>query len=213
MRIETEPSDKTSLGVNLSYGIGQIAGQIFRDIPSLLLLFFMTNVLGIPAAIAGTAIFAPKLLVGSIGDIVVGVYLDKWRERLPLHWWLLLGAIFAPIAMFLLFNVPDIGGTGRTVYIVAMVSLYMLVFASFSVPYLAIATAISNSSHQRTLLMAWRLVFTAIGVLIAGGLAPAFIASAGGGELAYSQMSMILGGLCFLTLIGAERLHQYKIEA
>ena len=184
-----------------SYGIGQIAGQVFRDVPSLLLLFFMTNILGISAAIAGTAIFVPKLLVGALSDLVVGAYVDKWRKQVALHWWLLFGAIFAPIAMFLLFNVPDIGDTGKLIYITSIVSIYMLVFASFSVPYLAIATAISNSSHQRTLLMAWRLVFTAIGVLIAGGAAPAFIASAGGGEQAYSQMSIILGVLCFITLL------------
>jgi len=44
------------IGTQVSYGTGQIADQIFRDIPSLLLLFFMTNVLGISPAIAGTAI-------------------------------------------------------------------------------------------------------------------------------------------------------------
>ena len=196
-----EPANTQPLGVQVSYGIGQIAGQVFRDVPSLLLLFFMTNILGISPAIAGTAIFVPKLLVGAISDVVVGAFVDKWRERVPLHWWLLFGAIFAPIAIYLLFNVPDFGSSAKLIYVISIVSVYMLVFASFSVPYLAIATAISDTSHQRTLLMAWRLVFTAIGVLIAGGAAPAFIAAAGGGEAAYSQMSIILGGLCFVTLL------------
>ena len=35
------------LGGQVGYGFGQIAGQVFRDVPSLLLLFFMTTVLGI----------------------------------------------------------------------------------------------------------------------------------------------------------------------
>lgn len=196
-----ELKNKQTLGVQMSYGVGQIAGQLFRDVPSILLLFFMTNILGISAAVAGTSIFVPKLLVGALSDITVGAYIDKWRKRIPLHWWLLFGAIFAPIAMFLLFNVPDIGETGKLVYIIAIVSFYMMVFASFSVPYLAIATAISETAHQRTLLMAWRLVFTALGVLIAAGAAPAFVDAAGGGESAYSQMSLILGGLCFITLM------------
>lgn len=194
---------KVKIGTQVSYGTGQIAGQIFRDIPSLLLLFFMTNVLGISPAVAGTAIFAPKLLAGAISDLAVGVFIDRMRQRVPLYWWLLFGAITAPIAMILLFNVPAMESSQQVWYIVAVVTLYMFVFASFSVPYLAIASALSNNSHQRTLLMAWRLVFTALGILVAGGLAPAFVAQLGGEASSYSAMSIFLAGLCFLSLMVA----------
>lgn len=199
--IDQGGAENLPIGTQMSYGVGQIAGQIFRDIPSLLLLFFMTNILGISPAIAGTAIFAPKLLVGVLSDVVVGIYIDKWRERVPLYRWLLFGAIAAPLAMILLFHVPEAVASWQLVYIVVVISLYMLVFASFSVPYLAIAAAIANGSHQRTLLMAWRLVFTAIGVLIAGGLAPAFVDATGGDAGAYSLMSIVLGGLCAVSLL------------
>ncbi len=192
---------KVKVGTQVSYGTGQIAGQIFRDIPSLLLLFFMTNVLGISPAIAGTAIFAPKLLAGAISDLTVGIFIDRMRQKIPLYWWLLFGAVTAPIAMILLFNVPAMEPSQQVWYIVAVVTLYMFVFASFSVPYLAIASALSSNSHQRTLLMAWRLVFTALGILVAGGLAPAFVAQLGGGASAYSTMSIFLAGLCFVSLI------------
>ena len=189
------------IGTQVAYGTGQIAGQTFRDIPSLLLLFFMTNVLGISPAIAGTAIFAPKFLAGAISDIAVDVYLDRWRQKIPLYWWLLFGAITTPIAMILLFNVPALQGSLQVGYIVAIVTLYMFVFASFSVPYLAIASALSSNPLQRTVLMAWRLVFTAIGILIAGGLAPAFVAQLGGGERAYSLMALLLAAFCFVSLM------------
>lgn len=193
--------DKVRIGTQVSYGSGQIAGQIFRDIPSLLLLFFMTNVLGISPAVAGTAIFAPKLFAGAISDLTVGVIIDRMRERIPLYWWLLFGAITAPIAMILLFNVPSMEMSHQVWYIVAIVTLYMFIFASFSVPYLAIAAALSNNSHQRTVLMAWRLVFTALGILVAGGVAPAFVAQMGGKAPAYSAMSLLLAALCFISLI------------
>eukprot|EP00903_Cladosiphon_okamuranus_P002648 g2646.t1 len=88
----------------------------------------------------------------------------------------------------------------QVAYIIAVLSLYMLVFASFSVPYLAIAAVLSDNAHQRTILMAWRLVFTAVGILIAGGLAPAFIDQNGGGAEAYSLMAVLLGVLCFISL-------------
>lgn len=197
-----EPSrGNITITTQMSYGAGQIAGQILRDIPSLLLLFFMTNVLGISAAIAGTAIFLPKLIVGAFGDVLVGIIADRFKQRISLYMWLLFGALAAPISLLLLFNVPSFGADLQVAYIVVVLSLYMLVFASFSVPYLAIAAVLSHDEHQRTVLMAWRLVFTAIGILIAGGLAPVFIAQNGGGAEAYASMAVLLGVLCFVSLI------------
>lgn len=38
-----------------------VASQLFRDAPSLLLLFYPTNVMGIAPAIAGMAIFVPEV--------------------------------------------------------------------------------------------------------------------------------------------------------
>ncbi len=199
------PRGKITIATQMSYGAGQIAGQILRDIPSLLLLFFMTNVLGISAAIAGTAIFLPKLIVGAFGDVFVGIIADRFKQRISLYMWLLFGAITAPISLLLLFNVPSLAMDLQVAYIVVVLSLYMLVFASFSVPYLAIAAVLSHDEHQRTVLMAWRLVFTAIGILIAGGLAPVFIAQNGGGAVAYSLMAVLLGVLCFISLMIAFR--------
>lgn len=190
-----------SLFTQVTYGNGQIAGQVMRDVPSLLLLFFMTNTLGIPAAVAGTAIFVPKLLVAASSDILVGVMADRFKAKLPFYWWLLFGAILAPIAMLLLFNVPDASQGFQVGYIAIVLSLYMAVFASFSVPYLAIAAALSNDPHQRTVLMAWRLVFTAIGILVAGGLAPSLIDQWGGDKRAYSLLSGLLAAICCISLI------------
>lgn len=201
--LRAEPAARLSLGAQISYGVGQIAGQVYRDVPSLLLLFFMTNALGVPPALAGAAIFVPKLVWGIVCDLGVGVLSDRLKGRMARRWWLLIGAVGAPLAMILLFHVPQADVTGKALYVAGAFSLYMLVFASFSVPYLAIAGELSSDPHQRTVLMAWRLVFTAVGVLIAGSLAPIFIQSQGGGQPAYERMSEILAVICPLSLIVA----------
>ncbi len=184
----------------VGYGSGQIAGQVFRDLPSLLLLFFMTSVLGIPPGIAGVAIFVPKLVCGVVGDMLVGVLSDRWRARIPRRWWLLAGAAGAPLAMLLLFHVPELSMTGQVAWIVTAFTLYMLVFAVFSVPYLAIAGEMTGDPQQRTVLMAWRLVFSAIGILTAGALAPAIIDARGGGQAAYESMALMLAVICPVAL-------------
>lgn len=188
-------------GRQIGYGFGQIAGQVFRDVPSLLLLFFMTTVLGIAPAVAGAAIFLPKLMWGVGCDMAVGVLSDRWQHKVARRWWLLAGAIGAPLAMVALFHVPDASTTIRVTYIGLVFSLYMAVFSSFSVPYLAIAGQLTVDPRQRTVLMAWRLVFTAIGVLIAGALAPAIIQRSGGGQAGYETMALVLATICPVALL------------
>lgn len=194
---------KLGLGAQLGYGVGQIAGQVFRDVPSLLLLFFMTTVLGIAPAIAGTAIFVPKLIWGVGSDMLVGVLSDRWQRRIQRRYWLLAGAVGAPAAMLLLFHVPAGSTTLRVAYVAGVFSVYMMVFACFSVPYLAIAGELTSSPRQRNTIMAWRLVFTAVGVLVSGAVAPAIIQGGGGGQPAYETMSLVLAIACPIALLAA----------
>ena len=189
------------LGKQLGYGVGQIAGQVFRDLPSLLLLFFMTTVLGIAPAVAGTAIFVPKLIFGVGCDMAAGVLSDRWQHRFPRRRWLLVGAAGAPVAMLLLFHVPEGSTLLRVGYVAAMFSLYMAVFASFSVPYLAMSGDLASTPQQRSVLMAWRLVFTSVGVLLASAVAPAIVQSGGGGQAAYETMAVYLAVLCPIVLL------------
>ncbi len=201
--VAASPGRRIDLLSQVGYGSGQIAGQVFRDLPSLLLLFFMTSVLGIPPGIAGAAIFIPKLVCGVVGDMLVGVLSDRWRTRIPRRWWLLAGAAGAPLAMLLLFHVPALPMAGQVGWIIVAFTLYMLVFAVFSVPYLAIAGEMTGDPQQRTVLMAWRLVFSALGILTAGALAPAIIDARGGGQAAYESMALVLAVICPVALIVA----------
>ena len=158
------------LGGQVGYGVGQLAGQIFRDVPSLLLLFFMTTVLGIAPVVAGAAVFVPKLIWGVGSDMAVGVLSDRWQRRIARRWWLLIGATGAPLAMIALFHVPQASTAIRLAYVAGVFSLYMMVFATFSVPYLAIAGELTRTAAQRNVLMAWlarlpRRSFSAMGAV------------------------------------------------
>ena len=195
------PTPALSLPVQIAYGAGQVAGQVFRDVPSLLLLFFMTSVLGVGPALAGSAIFLPKLIGGVVFDVSVGVASDRLQARFARRHWLAVGALAAPVAMIALFHVPGGSETAIASYVAVVFALYMAAFASFSVPYLAVAGDLLLSPQQRTVLMAWRLAFTAIGVLVAGAIAPAYAAASGGGRQGYAAMALMLAGLCTVSLV------------
>ena len=197
----TNSTQGPGLPAQMAYGLGQIAGQVFRDVPSLLLLFFMTSVLGVSPALAGTAIFVPKLIGGIVFDVSAGLLSDRLQARFARRHWLLIGALAAPAAMIALFHVPPGSEGAMAAYVATAFALYMAVFACLSVPYLAIAGDLQLNPHQRTVLMAWRLAFTAIGVLLAGAVAPAYAAAAGGGQPGYEAMAKMLAALCAVSLL------------
>jgi GPH family glycoside/pentoside/hexuronide:cation symporter len=138
-----------SLAVKIGFGSGQLAGQIFRDTPSLLLLFYLTTVVRIEPALAGAAIFFPKVFWGVTSDLTVGLTSDRLNARFPRRNWLLVGAVLAPGAMVLLFHVPDTALATRLAYVVVAFAFYMIAFSTFSVPYLAQFSEITSDPEQR----------------------------------------------------------------
>lgn len=190
---EPLPHKKLPTSLYLGYGVGMVGGQIFRDAPALLLLFFMTNTLGVPAALAGIAIFLPKIWV-VICDPLIGAWSDRtetrWGRRRPFVFW---GALSSGLTFILLFNVPDFDDpTHIAIYMTVIYTLASTAFSLFSIPYFSMATEFTNDTHERTTIIAWRVAFTATG-LLAGGAAPALVTQFGGGEPGYSAMALILG--------------------
>lgn len=187
------------------FAVGQIAGQLFRDVPSLLLLFYLTTVMGIAPAIAGAAIFVPKVVFGALFDLAVGMGSDRMAARFPRRRWLLLGGLLAPVAMVLVFAVPHGSQELQVGWVFLTFSLYMATFSMFSVPYLAQFTEMSSDPSERTELMAWKHGFTGAGVLLSSAAAPAFVGYLGGDRAAYLSTAALVGMTCLASLIAAWR--------
>ena len=187
--------------VKAGYGAGQIAGQLFRDAPSLLLLFYLTSIVGMPPAIAGAAIFIPKVFFGAVSDLGIGILSDRLVDRVPRRRWLLIGAVMAPFAMVATFAVPDAALWIQVAYVALAFSVYMIAFSTFSVPYLAQFAEMTDDPGERTVLMAWKHGMTGVGVLLGAALTPVLIHLLGGGRAAYLIAATVLGLLCAVTLL------------
>ncbi|MBT0668178.1 MFS transporter [Novosphingobium profundi] len=185
------------------YGLGNIGNQLFRDAPMMLLLFYLTSIIGIAPAIAGAAIFVPKVFVGALSDFAVGIVSDRNLHRFRRRNWLLVGAALAPVAMIATFFVPLAGTLGQVAYVIATFSFYMLTFASFSVPFLAHFSEISEDPQERTVLMAWKHAWTGAGLLLGSALTPWLIYRMGGDRLAYVAGAAFLGVVSSISLVTA----------
>ena len=198
-------SSKSDISIfkKAGFGFGQVAGQLFRDTPSLLFLFFLSSVIGIPPAAAGAAIFIPKVIVGACADLSVGIISDRVVHRFPRRGWLLLAAILSPVAMLLLFLVPEASQFAQLSYVVITFTFFMTVFAIFSVPYLAQFSEITEDPVERTAMLGWRHAFGGAGLLLGSACVPLMIHFFGGGRQAYIYVSLAVGLVCSVSLLTA----------
>jgi GPH family glycoside/pentoside/hexuronide:cation symporter len=197
----TRGAERVALRTGVGYGVGMVGERLFRDAPALLLLVYMTNYLGIPAAWAGVAIFFPKLLLVCV-DPFVGYSSDisssRAGRRAP---FLIAGAFASGAAFILMFNVPSIANTGlRTLYMTLLIGAAFAVYSVYSVPYLSFASDLASDAHQRTRLLAYRMAFLAVGLNFSAS-AGILIEHFGGGIAGYEKMSYVYGALCLVTML------------
>jgi GPH family glycoside/pentoside/hexuronide:cation symporter len=183
------------------FSLGMIGDRIFRDAPALLLLIYMTNYLAIPPALAGLAIFIPKLLIVFV-DPMVGALSDRlnspWGRRRPL---MFVGAILTSISLVMFFRVPHFpDALQQATYMSGIVLLGFTGYSLFSVPYLTMASEMAGNDNERRKIMSWRVVFMAVGLAISA-FAGGFVQSIGGGLRGYEIMSWTYGAICLVTML------------
>jgi Na+/melibiose symporter-like transporter len=100
---------------------------------------------------------------------VAGRISDRAGVRRP---FLLRGGLATAVLFALLFAGP-FTGTGAVVYVALVFLACATAYAFFQVPYVAMAAEITEDYDERTRLMAWRMAFLALAILVSGAGAPA----------------------------------------
>lgn len=185
----------------LGYGIGSVGTGVFSAVPGLLLLYYLTDTLGVPAALAGGVLVAPK-----IWDVLVNPFVGAASDREAVRTGrrtrlLLAGSVTLPVGFALMFAVP--GDVPGAVWAGGAFLVAATAFACFQVPYVALPAEMSPSSDERPRIMSWRVVCLTVGILVAGGLAPAVVGLAGGGRPGYAVMGVTIGAVMAAALLTA----------
>lgn len=196
--------DALSRSTELAYAAGAVGTAIFGTVPGLLLLFFMTDTLGVAPGLAGVALAMGKLW-DVVCDPLVGALSDRTDSRLGRRRpWLLAGAVLLPITFVALFAVPDFATPdARFAWVACWFVLASTAFAVFQVPYVAMPAEMTGDPARQTVLMAWRMGAMVVGILIAGGAAPLLVRAGGGGREGYAVMGAVLGGVCAVMMATA----------
>jgi Na+/melibiose symporter-like transporter len=148
--ITTSKPDRVPFGIKLSYGIGDISNNIFIVTTGMYLLFFLTNVIGVNPALAGTMLLFPKLW-DVILDPIMGMISDVTRSRFGRRRvYLLYGAVPFGVTFFVLFIVPGFQTEfANALQVSLLFALACTVFAVVNVPYASMVPEMSDNYNER----------------------------------------------------------------
>ena len=192
-------------GVRLGYGVGSVATGAFGTVPGLMLLPYLTDTLGVAAAVAGVIVFAPKGWDVLLNPVVGRISDRSHDPRGPRRPFLLRGGLSLAVCFALLFAGPPLGSTAaEAAYVLVLFVLCATAYAFFQVPYVAMPAEITDDYEERTTLMTWRVALLALTILLTGASAPA-VRDAVGGHAGYRLMGLLVAVVIAVGVVGAYR--------
>jgi glycoside/pentoside/hexuronide:cation symporter, GPH family len=185
------------------YAIGSLGTGGFATLPGLVLVYYLTDTLGVAALAAGILVTAAKVW-DVIIDPVIGAHSDRQLARSgSRRGFMLLGGMTLPVFFILTFAVPaGFAPLPAGLWVFVAFLLTATAFSLFQVPYIALPAELSNGYDQRTRLLTWRVVVLTFAILLFGAGGPA-LRSVGGDNpyLGYLIMAVAAGVVIGLGMV------------
>jgi glycoside/pentoside/hexuronide:cation symporter, GPH family len=179
-----------------AFGIGVEIGAV-----SALILFFGTEILRLPPALAGAVIFVPRLLT-ILTDPAIGSLSDRLTtslgRRRPM---MLIGGLLYALSLIATFSLIPLAGTLLTA--IAFGSLLVVNALGGSlvgIPHIALAADLGKNATGRRRLIGTRMMLLMAGIVAGGALGPMLPSWLNAAGNAYFEASLALGGAAFLTV-------------
>jgi GPH family glycoside/pentoside/hexuronide:cation symporter len=193
---EETRSEKLNFTTKLAFGSGDTGAAIAANILSFFLLYFFTNVAGIPAGLSGMILAIGKVF-DAINDPITGILSDRtrspWGRRIP---WMIGGAIPFGIFLYLQWIVPKFSDNQSTnvwllfVYYALIGIFFNLAYTAVNLPYTALTPELTQDYNERTNLNSFRFAFSIGGSIVSLILAQVIFAAYPGDR---PQQYLVLG--------------------
>lgn len=198
-----DSGQRLTIRERLAYGIGDVGGNLIFAPVGAFILFYFTDIVGIGAAIAGTLLLLGRILDGTL-DLIVGTLIDRtstrWGKARP---WILLSTPVLVLSFIGLFNVPaGLDTTGKEIYAFVFYFLCLGVgFVGSNLAYHTLLSVITSSTKMRVSLTVLRTFFAIVTTLIVNVATIPIITSLGGGQGAWSSITLVYGVIAAITFV------------
>lgn len=136
----------------VGYGFGDMSSSMFWKIFTAYLPFFYANVFHLSLVATGVLMLVTRIW-DAVSDPMMGIIADRtqtrWGKYRPYLLWI---AIPFAISGVLLFTVPDLGETGKTVWAFATYILMMTVYTAINVPYGSMLGVMTDDPNEKTII-------------------------------------------------------------
>ncbi|MBU0935126.1 MAG: MFS transporter [Spirochaetes bacterium] len=192
--------EKPGTRIKFGFGIGDLGGNLFFTIIGFYLLYFMTDVAKLPAALAGTVLLAGKIW-DAVTDPITGYLSDntrsRWGRRRP---FMFVGSLLAFVGMIFMFTVPETSSqTGLFWLLLLWFCLLNTAYTLVNIPYMALLPELTSDFDQRTVLTGYRMGFAVIGTFIGAGAVMPLVGLFGSERTGWSVMGAIMGAIMLAT--------------
>jgi len=173
------------------YALGDAASNLFFQTFGIFLLFYYTDIVGLPAAAVGT-MFLVTRIVDTITDPIMGAIADRTNSRWgKFRVYLLIGAVPYGLIGFFMFVGPDFNTTGKLIYAYITYSAMMLAYTFINVPYSSLMGVMTSSVRERSVLSSFRFTFAFLaGIIVSWSFIPLKNFLGGGDELLGVRLTM-----------------------
>ena len=160
-------------GTVARYAAGSLGTGGFATLPGLVLVYYLTDSLGVAALAAGAIVTVAKVwdvlidpVIGGLSDRALAL---RGSRRGPM----LLGAIGLPVAFVLTFAVPPgLAPWASSLWVLVAFIAAATFFSLFQVPYIALPAELTRGYDERTRLLTWRVVVLTLAILVFGAGGP-----------------------------------------
>ena len=166
----TSRAGRLSFPRKLGYSLGSSGANFVWQMVSFYLVFFYTDVFGIPAATVGTILLAARIF-DALNDPVMGHIADQTRTR----WgrfrpYLLFGPIPFVVIFVLTFSTPAFSITGKVVYAAVTYLCLGMAYTAMTVPHSALMASVTQDTDERSSLASLTMIaiYSTILVVAAG---------------------------------------------
>ncbi|MCW8850159.1 MAG: MFS transporter, partial [Melioribacteraceae bacterium] len=175
---------KLSVKEKVGYGLGDFAANIVFQTVMIFLMYYYTDIFGIPVAAVGT-LFLLSRIWDAVNDPLMGAVADRTKSKYGrFRPWIKWTAFPFGIFAVLMFTTPDFGVDGKIIYAYITYILMMMIYTANNIPYGALSAVMTSDSIERTSLNSYRFVFGQSAALMVQGLTLPLIAFLGAGDKA-----------------------------
>lgn len=214
MQVATRLSIREKIG----YGLGDTASNLYFQMFINFLLFFYTDVFGIPAAAAGTMLMVSRFW-DAVNDPLMGIISDRtstrWGKFRPYLVWVSIPMAVIGVATFF---TPDLSVQGKIIYAYITYTLMMMAYTAINIPYSALMGVLSPDTQERTSVSTYRFVLAYGGAFVVQGLTLPLVRVFGRGDqaagfpLVMGLFGVLAAGLFLVTFLSTRERVQPPVD-